>query len=152
MTALVEVRAPRHEEMRQVLKLRYQVLDAPVGRPEKTIVGEADKHPLTINRVVVVKGKIVATVRFEPYEDGNYLVRRMATHPDVRGQGYGRQVLEAAESVAFERGARKITLYAREGAIGFYAKMGYTTTGKFAYHHGDKNTEMIKRHNSEESA
>lgn len=54
----------------------------------------------------------------------------LATHPDARGQGLGRQLMDAAEAWLRERGLPKIQFMVRrgnDGVIGFYEHLGYET-------------------------
>lgn len=55
-------------------------------------------------------------------------IHDLVVHPDVRGQGIGRQLLQAAEAIARERGYCKITLEVLSGnhtAQALYGREGY---------------------------
>jgi ribosomal protein S18 acetylase RimI-like enzyme len=54
----------------------------------------------------------------------------VAVDPARRGQGLGRQIVEAAETWLSERSVRKVQLLVREtntDVIGFYAQIGFET-------------------------
>lgn len=58
-------------------------------------------------------------------------VSQLAVKPDYQGLGVGRQLLQAGEKQAKERGAKTITLTTRNyQAPAFYQKQGYTCFGQ----------------------
>ena len=58
-------------------------------------------------------------------------VSQLAVKPDYQGLGVGRQLLQAGEKQAKERGAKTITLTTRNyQAFAFYQKQGYTCFGQ----------------------
>jgi predicted N-acetyltransferase YhbS len=64
-------------------------------------------------------------------EEGAMLLDNIAVDPAVKGQGYGRQLLEFAESAARAAGYRAIRLYTNEKMvenIGLYGRIGYVET------------------------
>ncbi len=85
---------------------------------------------------VYVDGVCVACAspREEPMPDdpreGDWRLRGMASHPDVRGQGYGALALTVTMDHARERGGRRMWANARTGALGFYLRHGFVTRGE----------------------
>ncbi|QTD47152.1 YbgC/FadM family acyl-CoA thioesterase [Ottowia testudinis] len=61
---------------------------------------------------------------------GTARIGRMAVDRALRGSGVGRQVVQALEQAAFERGDRRIVLSAQRSAEGFYQRLGYTPYGE----------------------
>ena len=57
-------------------------------------------------------------------------VRGMASHPSVRGAGYGAAALAACVAEARARGAAVVWCNAREAALGFYLRTGFVVTGE----------------------
>ena len=60
-------------------------------------------------------------------------VTNIATHPDLRRRGLGREILRALLSEARKRGARTVFLEVREsneGARALYQKMGFLEVGR----------------------
>ena len=54
----------------------------------------------------------------------------MAVLNDLQGKGIGKALMQFAENLARDRGYKKITMHARQNALGFYEKMGYKKVGK----------------------
>lgn len=54
-----------------------------------------------------------------------YRLRAMATDPDYRGKGAGKQLVEFALEELGKRGFRVLWCDAREKAVGFYASLGF---------------------------
>ena len=59
----------------------------------------------------------------------NGKIGRMAVLPQFRGQGIGRQILDATIARASELGFRRVTLHAQADAVDFYRKAGFLTEG-----------------------
>jgi GNAT superfamily N-acetyltransferase len=57
-------------------------------------------------------------------------VRGMASHPSVRGAGFGAATLKACIAEARRRGCALVWCNAREAALGFYLRAGFTATGE----------------------
>jgi GNAT superfamily N-acetyltransferase len=57
-------------------------------------------------------------------------VRGMASHPSVRGLGFGAAVLAACVAEARARGAALVWCNAREAALGFYLRAGFRAPGE----------------------
>ena len=73
-------------------------------------------------------------------------ITTIAVHPLHRGRGVGRQLLEAAEAIARERGALRITLEVRVSntvAHSLYQKMGYVDAGIRPGYYRDNNEDAI---------
>lgn len=60
-----------------------------------------------------------------------YRLRAMATSPMVRGENFGKKVIEFAKQELKNRKIDLLWCDAREVAIGFYEKMGFKTIGDF---------------------
>ncbi len=56
-------------------------------------------------------------------------IGRMAVLPEFRGQGIGRQILDAAIARACELGFRRVTLHAQKAVVDFYRKAGFLPEG-----------------------
>ena len=68
-----------------------------------------------------------------PVLSGNAEVRKVMTHPDVRGRGIARAVTTALVDDARAAGVEVLTLDCRgnnHGALALYADLGFVTTGR----------------------
>jgi GNAT superfamily N-acetyltransferase len=85
----------------------------------------------------VLDGRVVGhaewQVSHEPEPYGRHLYLSMLEiHPDFRGQGIGREMIEARVPTARESGCPVIRTIPDEDAKGFYAKLGFAVTGHIA--------------------
>jgi ElaA protein len=70
---------------------------------------------------------------------------RLAVDPDRRGQGIAAALLELADRVALERGARSISLHAQTYARRLYLDAGYEERGPEFVEEGIEHVAMGKR-------
>jgi len=115
--------------------LRLEVL-----RPGGTLADchfQSDAVPGAFHVGTFLDGRCVAVGSFSP--EGHallaattpYRLRGMASAADVRGRGAGRLLLDVAHAELDRRGADLLWCNAREAAIPFYARMGFTGDGPF---------------------
>ena len=57
-------------------------------------------------------------------------MRQVAVVGDLQGQGIGTALVKRSEAMARELGFRRMILHARETAVAFYEKLGYTKVGE----------------------
>jgi predicted GNAT family N-acyltransferase len=70
-----------------------------------------------------------------PTLDGAWQLRGMATAAQVRGQGIGTLLLDAALDEIRRRGGRLVWCDARTSAVGFYRRHGFAAEGEEFEHH-----------------
>jgi len=100
-------------------------LRAPWGQPrgsERDEFEDAACHLLARNDA----GEPIGVGRIHWNSDDEARIRYMATHRDHRGRGVGAAIIERLEQIARERGTRHIVINARQRAVPFYEKLGYT--------------------------
>ena len=72
-------------------------------------------------------------------------VRGLWIDENLRGTGIGRQLMQAIESEARQRGASRAMLYTYSWqAQGFYEKLGYRVFSRFAYPDGPERIDLQK--------
>ena len=78
---------------------------------------------------------------------GSCYIRDLWVHEDLRGQGYGTQLLQAAEQEATSRGCHQVVLESYSfQAPGFYQKHGYEVFAVLEDHpRGHRNYYLRKR-------
>lgn len=122
---LVEHGSPDYEE---TVRLRLRILREPLGlsfTPEQLSSEETDLH-----LAAFAEGRLVGCLVLTPCDAESVKMRQVAVDTDVQGQGIGGALVVAAEEVAVAQGFRLMTLHARETAVPFYLRLGYTVEGE----------------------
>lgn len=108
-------------------RLRYEVLRQPWQQPEGSERADDDFAPgITHALLPAPEGYAVGVGRLHASGPAQGQVRFMAVQPAWQGRGVGRQVLEFLEAAARQQGLREVVLQAREAAVPFYQRLGYT--------------------------
>jgi N-acetylglutamate synthase-like GNAT family acetyltransferase len=120
----IELREPQTvEEFSLYYDLRWRILREPWRRGRESArdgLEEGAFHLMAL-RDGIVAG--VGRLHFNSTDEAQ--VRYMAVEAGQQGHGVGSRILERLEQHASERGARRVVLNAREGAIPFYRRHGY---------------------------
>jgi len=134
---MIDCRAPKNkQEIEEYYQLRWLVLRKPWKQSKGSEQDELELQ--AIHRCAFDANKnIVAVGRLHFIEQFHSQIRYMAVDPDVHGNGYGQQVLKTLEQEAAIRGAKKISLHARENAVTFYQHHGYSLVEKSHLLYGD---------------
>lgn len=126
----MEIQLIKHgtEAYQQMVELRREVLRRPLGldfTPEQLEAEAAD---------TIVAGlesdKVIACCLLTPQEDKTLQLRQMAVDSSLQSKGMGREIVRFAETWARNNGYQSMMLHARDIAIGFYEKCGYTLVGE----------------------
>ena len=72
---------------------------------------------------------LVACLMLDPLENGDIRMRQLAVVPKLQRRGIGQALVEYAETWASSAGYRRMVLHARETAVAFYEKLGYSQFG-----------------------
>ncbi len=118
--------------------LRAQILRP--GQAPESLVYPGDDHPAALHAGAFHDGRLVGIATIYPeappaeYEtqlphNGSFRLRGMATTLDVRGLGYGRQLLELCFEHVQNHGSDLLWCNARIGALDFYERLGFQTIG-----------------------
>ena len=116
------------EEFDQYYELRWKILRAPWNQArgsERVSDDETSTH-------LMVRGddnKLIGVGRLHFNSIREAQIRFMAIDLPEQRKGIGTRLLQALEARAIEHGASSITLDARETAMGFYRKQGYSPQG-----------------------
>ena len=115
-------------ELQCYYTLRWKILRAPWNQPRGS---EQDEREYGSNHFMVVDNKqaAVGVGRLQFNTIGEAQIRYMAIATEQQRKGIGTLLLNTLESKAIELGAVRITLDAREHALGFYRKHGYGLEG-----------------------
>jgi GNAT superfamily N-acetyltransferase len=92
-------------------------------------------RPGTVHAAFLLDGQVqaVGSVMPDPHphdpQSGDWRIRGMATREDLRGKGYGAQVLAFCERQAREHAANRLWCNARVGALTLYERAGMHVEG-----------------------
>jgi predicted GNAT family N-acyltransferase len=127
MIHLIDFATPEYDE---AVALRYEVLRRPLGlefTPEQLAQEYDQIHLAAFN----AGGKMIGYLNLTPLkEEGTVQMRQVAVAPEVQGQGVGGKMVLESEQIARGRGFTKMILHARDTAVPFYLKLGYTIEGE----------------------
>lgn len=112
-----------------LFSLRHRVLRAPWNQP---VGSERDDHELTSVHAIITdeNGVCIATGRLQFNSETEGQIRFMAVAPEFQGKQLGKMILDYLEREAKAQMRNRIVLQARENALGFYERLGYTIEEK----------------------
>ncbi len=114
------------------LDLRYRVLRKPLAMPRGSEWFEHEER--CIHVVLCDEQGVHGCVLFCPDLSGDQntggRLLQMAVDDQLQGQGWGRKLVQRLEAEVEGLGFREIVLHARDNAIGFYERLGYTCFGE----------------------
>jgi predicted GNAT family N-acyltransferase len=93
--------------------------------------------------VALRDGELIGTCRVI-VEQGTGRLGRMAVEPELRGQGIGAAILEAAELSSAAAGATRMRLHAQVKARSLYERAGYEAIGDVFLEEGLEHVTMEK--------
>lgn len=109
--------------------LRYEVLRKPWNQPpgsEKDKQEDTSVHAMALDEHHTVLG----VCRLQYNSETEAQLRFMGVKENTQGLGIGSMLIAYMEEKAKQNGAKKMILQARENAVDFYKKCGYTVTEK----------------------
>ena len=130
-------------EYQLACRLREEVLREPLGRtltPEDLAGEEGQRHFGLFDS----GGDLAACVVAVPVSATEARIRQMAVTPALQGKGLGRRLMDRVEKDLRGCGIRTLVLNARESAVGFYEKLGYSVVGDAFLHLAVPHFRMIK--------
>ena len=132
------------DEFKSYFNLRYRILRAPWGEPEGSEVDDIEDQCFHIMATNNMKAVGVGRLQFNSALEAQ--IRYMAVEKEYEGNGIGRMLVNALEQQARNKNMCTVILDAREPAVGFYQKLGYSIEKK-SYLLFDKiqHYRMVKR-------
>ena len=116
------------EEFKQYYALRFRILRAPWGEPEGSEIDEIENQCFHI--MVTNNKKAIGVGRLQFNSALEAQIRYMAVEKTYERNGIGRMIVDALEQEAMNKNICTIVLDAREPAVGFYQKLGYSMEKK----------------------
>ena len=112
---------------RQMVELRFQMLRKPLGLTFSKEDLEAEKKDILIG--FFDDGSLEGCCILTKTDEKTVQLRQMAVLSGLQGKGIGRVLMSFAENLSRDRGYKRLTMHARETALGFYEKLGYSVIG-----------------------
>ena len=111
----------------QGVQIRRDYLFNGIENPNQYLQDPWEKK--SIHVVVELDKKVLGVGRLTYDEDGNGIVSQMAVKPEFRKRNIGFMILEHLIKLCVFKGSEKVYLSARESAVGFYEKIGFSVIG-----------------------
>jgi predicted GNAT family N-acyltransferase len=115
------------KEYQQMVTLRMDILRKPLGLSFTNEELAKEKDDILIG--AFDEDKILACCLLTQIDNATIKLRQMAVHNNVQGKGIGASMMSFAETVARDRGYKKLMMHARNTAIGFYEKFDFKVNG-----------------------
>ncbi len=126
---LFQIKQPEsNEDFKHYYNLRWQILRAPWKQPAGSELDEVEDECFHV--MAVTESEIIGVARLQYNSKTEAQIRYMAVAHSCERQGVGRELLSALEHQASASSCNRIILDAREPAVGFYEKLGYTVIEK----------------------
>lgn len=142
MTLDIRPIAYHTKEYEMSLLLRDAVLRKPLGM--HLFDENLTKESMDIHIGGFVYNQLIAIIVLSKVNEEIIKMRQVAVTDSFRNKGIGRQLVEYAENYAKEQGYKEVVLHARQVAIEFYNKLGYTEEGEPFVEVGIPHKKMFK--------
>lgn len=116
------------KEYEQIIQLRFNVMREPLGLGFTK--EELDKEKDNIHIGAFEDEELLGCCMLAKVDAETLQLRQMAVKDNLQRKGIGGSILSFAENLCRDKGYRKIMMHARDTAVGFYEKFGYTVTGE----------------------
>lgn len=121
----IEYGTPEYHKM---VRLRDEILRKPLGLAFSREELEEEKNHILVG--AFDEDKILACCMLTRQDEETVRLRQMAVRKNQQGKGIGHSMMMFAETLARDKGFKKLMMHARDTAIGFYEKQGYKTSGE----------------------
>lgn len=115
------------KEYRQMVKLRNDILRQPLGLSFDSDELAREKEDILIG--AFDDDEMLACCLLTKMDDKCLRLRQMAVQNNLQGKGIGASMMNFAETVARDKGYKKLVMHARKTVMGFYEKLGYKAVG-----------------------
>jgi GNAT superfamily N-acetyltransferase len=124
----MEIRTPANAtEWEEYYDLRYRILREPLGKERGSERNDGDADG--IHFALYDEGVLRAIARLDKVDATTCQVRFVAVETPLQGKGLGKAIMDAVEQRGIAEGYTKLILHARDYALDFYKKLGYTLIG-----------------------
>ncbi|AEA44337.1 GNAT family N-acetyltransferase [Fluviicola taffensis] len=125
---MIEVKNPKTEqEWESYYDLRYRILREPLRKERGSERNDGDENG--IHFALYENDQLIAVARLDAVDQTTCQARFVAVESNLQGKGYGKEIMTELENKAERLGYNKLILHARDYALPFYEKLGYTLVG-----------------------
>lgn len=114
-------------EYRKMVELRNHILRQPLGLSFTEEELEQEKNEILI--AAFDEDEIIGCCILTKFNEITLRLRQMAVLDSVQGTGIGASIVSFAENIARDKGFKYMVMHARDTALGFYEKFGYSSKG-----------------------
>jgi len=116
------------KEYQQMVNLRMDILRKPLGLSFDPAELEKEKEDVLMG--AFEDDRLLGCCLLTRQDQHTMRLRQMAVPNNMQGKGIGRALMIFAENIARDLGYKKLCMHARKTALGFYEKLGYSTSGE----------------------
>ena len=113
------------DDYQMMISLREELLRRPLGLAFDNTELEKEKDDILIGSFE--DDRLLGCCLLTEVDSQTVRLRQMAVRNNLQRKGVGDSILRFAETLARDKGYRKITMNARATVIGFYERCGYRT-------------------------
>lgn len=125
---MIEIKTPNStSEWEAYYDLRYRILRQPLGKERGSERNEGDSTGLHF--ALYENGILNAIARLDQVDQATCQARFVAVETQLQSKGFGRQIMEVMEQKGRDLNYKRLVLHARDYALPFYEKLGYTLIG-----------------------
>ncbi|MBK8488146.1 MAG: GNAT family N-acetyltransferase [Bacteroidetes bacterium] len=126
-----------------MVQLRYDILRKPLNLQFTREQLEQEENNIHLG--FFINSKLVACVMLIPEQDGKMRMKQVAVQMDLQNSGIGKKIIQASEEYSIQNGCTYLYCHARDVAIPFYLKSGYSIKGEEFYEVGILHRYMEKK-------
>ena len=115
-------------DYKKMVDLRARMLRTPLGLTFTKTELDNEKDDLLI--AAFDEDEMLGCCTLTKVDEQTLRLRQMAVKDNFQGKGIGAAIILFGENLARDKGYKKITMHARNTAIGFYEKFGYKVIGE----------------------
>jgi len=116
------------KEYQQMVNLRMDILRKPLGLSFDPAELEKEREDVLMG--AFEDDRLLGCCLLTRQDQHTMRLRQMAVPNNMQGKGIGRALMIFAENIARDLGYKKLCMHARKTALGFYEKLGYSTSGE----------------------
>lgn len=120
----IDFGSPQYDQM---VQLRNQILRFPLGLHITEEEKENEKEDILI--AAYDDDEMLGCCVLTRLDPSTIRLRQMAVQGNLQGKGIGASIMSFAESLARDKGFKRMIMHARDTALGFYEKFGFKVIG-----------------------